>query len=129
MDAENLNADLQELGAAAVLIDAQPAAAVAAVAAQNNAIAQGQAAEWVGLIVGLGVPAAAVLAPNWAIKPAELAALGEAWAPVMMEYFPEGVGGMGPWVGAIAVTAMFAAPRIGIPRHAPPENAEGAGHE
>lgn len=119
-EVENLAADLAGLQAEATLIDSQPGAAVAAVAAQQQASADQIAAEWAALIVGIGTPAAAILAPNWQIQPAELAALGQAWAPILQEYFPDGVGSMGPWPGAILATAMVVAPRLGLPRHAPP---------
>lgn len=118
-EAEGLAEDLQELQHEAAQIDASVSPAAAAAQQQQAAAANQQEAEWAALVVGLGAPVAQILAPNWQIQRAELEALGNAWAPILQQYFPDGPGSMGPWPGAILCTAMVVGPRIGVPRHLP----------
>lgn len=124
-EAEGLDQDLQELAHEAAQIDATVSPATAAAQEQQAAAANQQEAEWAALVVGLGTPVAQILAPNWQIQRAELEALGNAWAPILQQYFPEGVGSMGPWPGAILCTAMVIGPRLQIPRHAPAPEQQG----
>jgi hypothetical protein len=74
--------------------------------------------EYNGLFQTLLNPAFQILAPNWGVKPEEIAALSEAYADVAATYYPDGVGELGPWPGAILCTAMVLGPKMRKPRHA-----------
>jgi len=55
-----------------------------------------------------------VFAPNWGVEDSEKEALAGAYAEVIDEYFPDIEAS--PIVGAVIVTGMVFAPRIGTPR-------------
>lgn len=114
--AEPAELDALALEAAALDAEANPAAAAleqAAAAAQASAEQQ-----WAALVYQLGSTASPIIAPNWNMQPQEWDALGNAWAPILAEYFPD-TASLGPWPGAILTTALIVAPRIGSPLRAP----------
>lgn len=55
-----------------------------------------------------------ILAPNWKVQPGEVAALSEAWAPVMDKYFPGS--SLPVELNAAIVTLAVIAPRMKTPR-------------
>ncbi len=55
-----------------------------------------------------------IFAPNWGVKDEEKEALAGAYGLVIDEYFPDIEAN--PIVGAVLVTGMVIAPRIGTPR-------------
>lgn len=119
--------ELAELQAEAELLGNQASpASEAMAAAQAAAVNQGEQ-QWAALVEQLGCAASPILCPNWEMGRAEWAALGQAWAPILQQYFPD-ASSLGPWPGAILATALIVAPRIGRPLRAPePEAGKGEG--
>lgn len=69
-----------------------------------------------GLMIAVLTPAFAILAPNWQVQPPEVQQLAQAYTPVMLKYFPDGIGEVGPELAAVLVTLTVLGGRIGTPR-------------
>lgn len=80
-----------------------------------------QAEQYAELFGQVLTPAFALLAPNWNIQPAEVAALSEAYGALAAKYLPE-VGEVGPEISAALVTVAILAPRVRLPRKAKAAN-------
>lgn len=85
-------------------------------AAGGAAYADPGAAEVEGLMVAVLTPAFAILAPNWQVQPPEVQQLAQAYTPVMLKYFPDGIGDVGPELAAVLVTLTVLGGRLGTPR-------------
>lgn len=98
---------------AAGMADSEGAEALPAPGATEAEIAEASQVLQVLAQTGFGL-----LAPNWKVQAAECKALGDAWAPVLLKYFPN----LNVSVEAMAIvtTALVIAPRLGIPRTAEP---------
>lgn len=72
-------------------------------------------AEYYGLILTILTPLPAVFCPNWNLQQKELEALANAYAEACAQQWPDGVGEMGPWMGAALTTAVIIGPRLGTP--------------
>lgn len=81
--------------------------------------------EYNGLFQAVLNPTFQVVAPAWGVSQEEIAALAETYAEVAATYYPDGVGQLGPWPGAIMCTAMVVGPRMKMPRHLPPPQEPG----
>lgn len=81
-----------------------------------------------GLVSMILSPTLAIMAPNWKVTKQEQEALSEAYAAVLLKYFPQGPEQMGPEVAALALTFGIFVPRAvaGIPRKLEEKPAEGA---
>lgn len=79
---------------------------------------ESQEYETKGLLQMVIGPVFQILAPAWGVQPEEVSALADAYAPIVDEWFPEGVGG--PYVGAALVTLAVIGPRLGKPRRLEP---------
>jgi len=99
--------------ALAAEVDGAAGTGTAAAPAGPDAVPDLPTRDAVALFLG---PLFQLLAPAWAIQPAEVDALADAYAPVIDKYFP---GGMGVEGGALLVTAAVLAPRLGTPRKLP----------
>lgn len=87
-------------------------------------------AEVEGLMIAVLTPAFAILAPNWQVQPPEVRELAQAYTPVMMKYFPDGIGEVGPELAAVLVTLTVLGGRLGTPRRVVVVQEEAAnGHE
>lgn len=73
-------------------------------------------AEIEGLMIAVLTPAFAIVAPNWQVQPAEIQQLAQAYTPVMLKYFPDGIGEVGPELAAVLVTLTVLGGRLGTPR-------------
>lgn len=85
-------------------------------AAGGAAYIDPEEAEMQGLMIAVLTPAFAVLAPNWQVQPPEVQQLAAAYTPVLMKYFPEGLGEVGPELAAVLVTLTVLGGRLGTPR-------------
>lgn len=111
-----LQAEANRLKAAATLADQAPDPAAQALADQAAQAADQVRAQTVGVLhMGLA-PVFNIAAPNWKLTPAEVNMLAQAYADVLLVYFPGGLGDMGPWAGVVITTAAVFGPRIGVPR-------------
>ena len=118
LDLQNLEGEAEKLAAS---LGPGPEVEAAQQAQQVAEIERESAGEeWAGVLSMVLMPATQILAPNWHITNAEIDQLSQAYGAVLAELFPD-VAQAGPWVGAIAVTGMVVAPRIGIPRTLPPK--------
>lgn len=107
------------LEAEATMMAGEADPALAALQAHQAQQAAEGVAQWAALVAQLGKPATDIIAPGWRVSQEEWTALGQAWAPILQQYFPEATD-LGPWPGAILCTALIVAPRIGRPmREAP----------
>jgi hypothetical protein len=80
------------------------------------------------MVINAGLtPVFGIMAPNWNVTKGEVDQLAEAWAAVLLVYYPNGFADMGPWFGATLATAAVFGPRIGQPRKLPPPKQEGQG--
>lgn len=75
-----------------------------------------QYAEMQGLLIAVLTPSFAIIAPNWQLRPDEVRQLAAAYTPVMLKYFPDGLGEVGPELAAVMVTLTILGSRIGTPR-------------
>ncbi len=82
-------------------------------------------AEVIALLVAVLTPTFVIIAPNWQITPAEVQQLAQAYAPVILKYFPDGLGDVGPELAAALVTMTVLGSRIGTPRRLVPVKQEG----
>ncbi len=71
-------------------------------------------------------PLPGILCPNWGIQSVEIDALCEAYAIAFAKQFPEGIGEVGPWVGAGITTLAIVGPRLAIPPRKPKDEERGA---
>lgn len=109
-----LAADLERLAAEAATDATPPAvAAMRENQAQAAALEQQETAAALALLLE---PAFGLLAPGWNVQAGECQALAGAWSPVLVKYFPGGIGQMGPELTALLVTAAVIGPRLGKPR-------------
>lgn len=53
-----------------------------------------------------------VLAPNWNVQKSECSALGAGGAKVLLKYWPDGLGTMGPELGLAITVLAVAGPRV-----------------
>jgi len=67
-------------------------------------------------MIAVLTPTFAVLAPNWQVQPPEVQQLAQAYVPVMLKYFPDGIGEVGPELAAVLVTLTVLGSRLGTPR-------------
>lgn len=74
------------------------------------------ASEVEGLMIAVLTPTFAIIAPNWQVQPPEVQQLAQAYTPVMLKYFPDGIGEVGPELAAVLVTLTVLGSRIGTPR-------------
>jgi len=68
------------------------------------------------ILMGVIVPAFALLAPGWQVQNAECEMLADAYAQLIDKYFPDGIGKFGVEINATLVTLAIFAPRLAIPR-------------
>lgn len=95
----------------------------------NLAVIDPNQAEVVALLVAVLTPTFVIIAPNWQITPAEVQQLAQAYAPVILKYFPDGLGDVGPELAAALVTMTVLGSRIGTPRRLVPVKQEGGDAE
>lgn len=127
---DGLGADLDRLTAEASLTP-EGGTAVQQLQQQQQQAAADELRETQAALSLLLQPTFDLLCPNWNVQAAECNALAGAYAPVLVKYFPGGIGKMGPELTAVLVTAAIFGPRIGVPRVKPeekPKAAEGAAH-
>jgi len=112
-----LASDIQRLATDAGTAPASPAAAPIAPAGPS-ALELETRKDLRGLLVLVGM----VGAPNWNIQPEEYDALAEGGARVLLKYWPDGMGTMGPEMGLGITLLAIAAPRMaaGLPLRADP---------
>ncbi len=115
---ETLNAELDELVSEAA--PEQSEIIHAEKIAEQQCQVNSSKAEFKGTLLMMIGPVVELICPNWNIQQAELDALCDAYADAAAHQWPEGFGEMGPWAGAVLMTAVVVGPRLKTPRKLPP---------